>query len=120
MKAAMLDREVIGLRTSPQLWPVRSSLVLVAPITPYACDSCPADLLLTIELVLKKQAMPLAGRITIKERVSPHLSALECDIISGLSGLLPRRQGGATDPTMMKGSGPFARTSPTLVYFGRD
>jgi hypothetical protein len=93
MKAAMLDREVIGLRTSPQLWPVRSSLVLVAPITPYAPDSCPADLLLTIELV-KKQAMPLAGRITIKERVSPHLSALECDINFGVERPAPSQARG--------------------------
>ena len=42
MKAARSEREVIRLRTSPrELWLVRSSLVWVAPITPYAPNSCP-------------------------------------------------------------------------------
>ena len=34
------------------------------------------DLPLTIELVLRKQALPLVGRITIKERISKHHSGL--------------------------------------------
>ncbi len=36
-------------------------------------------LLLTIELFLRKRALPLVGRITIEERISPYLYGFGCD-----------------------------------------
>jgi hypothetical protein len=44
-------------------------------------------LLLTIELFLRKQALPFVGRITIEERISPHLNGFGC------GGLLPHQAG---------------------------